>query len=266
MKHFPPTRRNRALWSLGFYLALVTAQQDCPVTDLSIIAHDGESVGQELVHNNVTLYVTGKPSDKAVLYLTDVYGIQLLQNRLLADSFGRAGYFVVAPDLFNGTPSTLDLNEMSRTQLESFLAAATPEETDALIATGVDYLRNVQNITRIATTGYCFGGRYAFRWLSEEKGLKVGFAAHPSNLQDSEITAITGAVGVAAADADGMMPPERRSQIEALLLNTTQPYTLSLYGSVSHGFGVRANISDPRQKFGKEQAFFQAVRWFDTWL
>lgn len=234
----------------------------------------------------VTLYVTGEPSDKAVLYLTDIFGIQLLQNRLLADSFGRAGYFVVAPDLFNGTPSTLDLNEMSPAQLDSFLAAVTPEETDALIATGVDYLRNVKNITKIATTGYCFGGRYAFRWLSGDKGLKVGFAAHPSNLQDSEINAITGAVGVAAAgaltsnsasiglrihsnrylDGDTMMPPERRSQIEALLLNTTQPYTLSLYGSVSHGFGVRANVSDPRQKFGKEQAFFQAVRWFDTWL
>lgn len=255
-----------ALWSIGFSLSMATSQQGCPVADVSVIAHTGDSVGKEIVHNNVTLYVTGEPSDKAVLYLTDVYGIQLLENRLLADSFGRAGYFVVAPDLFNGTPSTLDLNEMSPTQLETFLAAATPEETDALIGVAVDYLQNVEKITKIAATGYCFGGRYAFRWLSPEKGLKVGFAAHPSNLQDEEISAITGAAAVAAADSDTMMPPARRSTIEALLLNTTQAYTLSLYGSVSHGFGVRANISDPRQKFGKEQAFFQAVRWFDYWL
>jgi len=68
------------------------------------------------------------------------------------------------------------------------------------------------------------------------------------------------------ADGDTMMPPARRSQIEALLLNTTQPYSFALYGSVNHGFGVRANVSIPRQKFGKEQAFFQAVRWFDTWV
>ncbi|KAI0871897.1 dienelactone hydrolase [Hypoxylon argillaceum] len=255
-----------ALWSIGFSLSAATTPDACPITDLSIIAHTGESVGTQIVHNNVTLYVTGKPSDKAVLYLTDVYGIQLLENRLLADSFGRAGYFVVAPDLFNGTPSTLDLNQMSPAQLQVFLAAATPEETDALIATGVDYLQTVKNISRIATTGYCFGGRYAFRWLAPEKGLKVGFAAHPSNLQDTEISAITGAAAVAAADGDTMMPPARRSQIEALLLNTTQAYTLSLYGSVAHGFGVRANVSDPRGKFAKEQAFFQAVRWFDTWL
>ena len=62
-----------------------------------------------------------------------------------------------------------------------------------------------------------------------------------------------------------MMPPARRSEIEALLQNTTLPYQVALYGGTSHGFGVRANVSDPQQRFGKESAFFQAVRWFDAW-
>ncbi len=61
------------------------------------------------------------------------------------------------------------------------------------------------------------------------------------------------------------MPPARRSEIEAGLLGTGLEYTLTLYGGTSHGFGVRANVSDPKQKFGKEQAFYQAVTWFDTW-
>jgi len=63
-----------------------------------------------------------------------------------------------------------------------------------------------------------------------------------------------------------MMSAERRAAIEALLQKTGQPYTVSLYSGTSHGFGVRANVSDPRQKFGKEQAFFQAVRLFDAFL
>lgn len=62
------------------------------------------------------------------------------------------------------------------------------------------------------------------------------------------------------------MPPERRAQVEAQLQKTGLAFSLSLYGGTSHGFGVRANMSDPKQKFGKESAFFQAVRWFDTWL
>lgn len=61
------------------------------------------------------------------------------------------------------------------------------------------------------------------------------------------------------------MPPERRGQIEAILLQTGQPYQVSLYGGTSHGFAVRANISNPVEKFGKEAAFVQATRWFDTW-
>lgn len=61
------------------------------------------------------------------------------------------------------------------------------------------------------------------------------------------------------------MPPERRHEIETLLQATGQAYSLALYGGTEHGFGVRANVSDPKQKFGKEEAFFQAVRWFDTW-
>ena len=65
---------------------------------------------------------------------------------------------------------------------------------------------------------------------------------------------------------DSLMPPERRSQVEALLKQSGVEYSVALYAGTSHGFGVRANVTDPRQKFGKEEAFFQAVRWFDAWL
>ncbi|KAI1505067.1 dienelactone hydrolase [Biscogniauxia marginata] len=254
-----------ALWSIGSLATGISCRTKCPVADVSIIAHSGDPVGREEVHDGVNLYITGEPSDTAVLYLTDVFGIQLLENKLLADSFGRAGYLTVAPDLFNGTPAPGDINGVPDFDLEKFLNDHSPEVTDPLIATAVDYLRNTAGVTKVVTTGYCFGGRYAFRVLAEGNGVDVGFAAHPSLLEDAEINAITGPFSVAAADGDDLMPPERRAQIEALLLDTGRAYTLSLYGGTLHGFGVRANISDPRQKFGKEQAFFQAVRWFDTW-
>lgn len=63
-----------------------------------------------------------------------------------------------------------------------------------------------------------------------------------------------------------MNTPAKRAEIEALLHNTTQAYQVALYSGTSHGFGVRANTSDPVQKFGKEAAFVQAVRWFDAWV
>ncbi|KAI0128031.1 dienelactone hydrolase [Xylariales sp. AK1849] len=239
----------------------------CPVDDVSVIAHTGTPVGREEVHGGVNLYITGtgNSSDTAVLYLTDVFGINLAENKLLADSFGRAGFLTVAPDLFNGTPSPIDMNEPGF-NITEFLAAHGPNTTDPLIDVAVKYLKETAGVTKIGATGYCFGGRYAFRFVAEGRGADAAFAAHPSLLEDGEITAISGPTSMAAAENDTTMPSERRHNITTLLGETGLPYSVALYSGTTHGFGVRANISDPEQKFGKESAFFQAVRWFENWL
>ncbi|KAI1088575.1 alpha/beta-hydrolase [Rostrohypoxylon terebratum] len=255
-----------ALWSIAALTGGALGQTDCPATGTSIIAHSGDPVGKEQLYNDINMYVTGNTSsDIGVLYLTDVFGIQLAENKLLADSFGRAGYLTVAPDMFNGTPAPGDINGTPTFNTTKFLAEHSPEATDPIIATAIDFMRTELGVSKIVATGYCFGGRYAFRVLAEGKGVIAGFAAHPSLLEDGEISAITGPASIAAADGDDMTPAERRSAIEALLLETGQPYSLALYGGTKHGFGVRANITDPKQKFGKEEAFFQAIRWFNAW-
>ncbi|KAL1866755.1 hypothetical protein VTK73DRAFT_4547 [Phialemonium thermophilum] len=254
---------------LGVAISSTTAwarpQQEC--LNASLVAHDGTPVGTEEVVDGVTFYIskpTGDTVKGAVLYLTDVFGIQLLQNRLLADSFARAGYLTVAPDMFNGTPARVDI-DLPTLEASQFLEAHDVNGTDAIVDKAVAYLRATEaGAKKIAATGYCFGGRYAFRVAAAgRKGADVAFAAHPSMLEDDEISAVGGPASVAAAETDPMMPPERRSEIEALLLKTGQPYQLSLYSGTSHGFGVRVNVSDPVQKFGKESAFLQAVRWFN---
>ena len=115
----------------------------------------------------------------------------------LADSFARAGYLTVAPDMFNNDPAPADLatpgfNATAWTLLHS------PPAVDPILAKGVAYLQS-RGINKIATTGYCYGGRYAFRLLAPGKGVDAGFAAHPSLLENSEILAITKPISVAAA-------------------------------------------------------------------
>ncbi|KAK6213541.1 dienelactone hydrolase [Colletotrichum higginsianum IMI 349063] len=251
--------------------SLVTAERKGPVADVPLIAHTGTPVGKEVSYNGLTQYVS-KPKKwsahgnktTGVLYLTDVFGIQLDQNKLLTDSFARAGFVSVAPDLFNGNPAPNDIN-IPGFNTTQFLAQHGPNVTDPIVANSIRYLREELGVDRVAVTGYCFGGRYAFRVLADGKGADVGFAAHPSLLSDDEIKAITRPASVAAAETDNLMSPARRAEVEALLSQTGQPFTVALYSGTSHGFGVRANVSDPRQKFGKEEAFLQAVRFFDVW-
>ncbi|KAK7432142.1 hypothetical protein QQZ08_001432 [Neonectria magnoliae] len=252
----------RALISVCSLFAIAAASSQL---DAGIIKHDGKAIGKEFEYDGVTLYIT-KPKqrikrDTAVLYLSDIFGLPLLQNKLLADSFARAGFVTVAPDILNGDPApangTFDVNE--------YLSKHTPENTDPIVEKTIDYIHNNLGIKKIAVTGYCFGGRYAFRFLAAGKGANVGYAAHPTLLQDEEILAIDGPASIAAAEIDTTLNATRRSEVEALLGETPQPFQVNLYSGTSHGFGVRANISDPEQKYGKEEAFWQAIHWFNAW-
>lgn len=113
----------------------------------------------------------------------------------LADSFARAGFLTVAPDIFRGDPAPHDITF----DAEEFLAKHTVNVTDAVIEKTISYIRKNLGVKKIAVTGYCFGGRYAFRFLAKGRGADVGYAAHPSFLQDEEVLAISGPASIAAA-------------------------------------------------------------------
>ena len=63
-----------------------------------------------------------------------------------------------------------------------------------------------------------------------------------------------------------MLTTEKRHESEEILKKAGHPYQINLYSGVEHGFAVRADITKPVVKFAKEQAFIQAVQWFDYWL
>ncbi|KAK4201902.1 putative carboxymethylenebutenolidase, partial [Triangularia verruculosa] len=231
----------------------------------------------------VTLYIStpspknsrAKPREKdAILLLTDVFGLKLPENRLLADSFARAGYLTVVPDLFAGSPAPADINDPSNANfsIPEFLARHTPAVTDPIISSTISYIRSTLNINQIAAAGYCFGGKYAFRVINPANsttgigGANVAFAAHPSLLTDEEIAGITKPVAVAAADRDELLTAAQRANLERLLLEKGERYLVATYGQTPHGFAVRANYSVASEKFGKEGAFLQAVGWFDEVL
>jgi dienelactone hydrolase len=78
--------------------------------------------------------------------------------------------------------------------------------------------------------------------------------------------AITGPYSISAAETDAIFTVELRHKSEEILKKTKQPWQINLFSGVEHGFAVRCDLSDPMQKFAKEQAFYQAVTWFDQFL
>ena len=63
-----------------------------------------------------------------------------------------------------------------------------------------------------------------------------------------------------------MFTTAKRHESEEILDSLDVPYQINMFSDVEHGFAVRCDLSQPRQKFAKEQAFSQAVAWFDQYL
>lgn len=97
-------------------------------------------------------------------------------------------------------------------------------------------------------------------------GISVGYVAHPSFVEEDELEAITGPLAISAAETDSIFPAEKRHRSEEILKKTGQPYQINLFSGVEHGFAVRGDPSVKVERFAKEQAFLQAVTWFDEHL
>lgn len=99
-----------------------------------------------------------------------------------------------------------------------------------------------------------------------KSGIDAAFVAHPSFVEEDELAALTGPLSIAAAETDSIFPVSKRHKSEEILAKTGHPYQINLFSGVEHGFGIRGDPDVKVQKFAKEQAFDQAVAWFNEYL
>lgn len=67
-------------------------------------------------------------------------------------------------------------------------------------------------------------------------------------------------------EIDEIFTKDLRYQTEAKLTELKATYQINLFGGVEHGFSVRGDMKDPKQKFAKEEAFRNALVWFNQYL
>jgi hypothetical protein len=78
-----------------------------------------------------------------------------------------------------------------------------PETVDPIYDEVIKYLKEECGIKKLGGVGYCFGGKYVCRFLTEGSlmggGLDAGFTAHPSFVDADEVRNIRGPLSIAAA-------------------------------------------------------------------
>ncbi|KAL1964139.1 hypothetical protein VTN77DRAFT_7227 [Rasamsonia byssochlamydoides] len=236
------------------------------------VRHEGKAVGEIGKIGNISTYFSypkDRNTENAVLILTDVMGHEFINAQLIADQFAANGYFTVMPDLFNGDAVPLNYEDVSSFDVFKWLQRHTIAEVDPIVEAVIKELRGggpLPGSKHIGAVGYCFGGKYVCRFL-KEGFIDAGFIAHPSSVEPDELGGIEGPLSIAAAEKDFIFPASKRHESEAILAQKdTIPYQITLFSGTEHGFAVRCDLSASEQRFAKEQAFLQAVRWFDEFI
>ncbi|PLB45330.1 alpha/beta-hydrolase [Aspergillus steynii IBT 23096] len=228
--------------------------------------HEGEARGEIRDIGHISAYFAYPPNlstQNAILILTDVIGHRLINAQLIADQFAAQGYFAVMPDLFAG--DSVPINRPAGFNIMDWVQNHLPPQTEPIIETVLDEMRGKLGCRRVGGVGYCFGGKYVCRYLKPGR-LDVGFIAHPTMVEPDELRGIEGPLSIAAAVRDFVFTPAKRHESEEILDGLEVPYQINTFSHVEHGFAVRCDISQCRQKYAKEQAFSQAVSWFNKYL
>jgi len=238
------------------------------------VKHEGQPTGKSIKIGKIDAYVAEPKGEvvhknTAILYLPDVIGIWQ-NSQLMCDQLAANGYYTLMPDLFNGDP--ISLNRPEGFDFMKWLTKGssgdnphTTKEVDPIVAESIKYLQD-NGYTKIGSTGYCFGAKYVCRFMVAGKGINVGYVAHPSFVEEDELAAISGPFSISAAETDEIFPMGKRHKSEQILKDGKKAYQINLFSGVEHGFSVRGDLSDKTQVFAKEQAFLQAVNWFNLHL
>jgi len=237
--------------------------------------HEGTPQGKIEYIDGVQCYIATPsgdyPKDKVLLYLTDAFGIPLLNNKLLADGFAREGFKTVIVDYHNG--DSIPVGTMHRPSqgfdLDGWLKNHTADHSLPPLRKVIAVLKG-QGVTTFGATGYCMGSYYVFQ-LAFEGYLSAASAAHPSFLavpEDLEKYAktVTAPLLINGCETDWQYPIEKQKIGDEIFANFAPGYKREYFVGCDHGFAVRGDVRVPVIKKGKEGAFTATVAWMNKYL
>ncbi|KAH9016710.1 alpha/beta-hydrolase [Lactarius hengduanensis] len=233
------------------------------------VRHEGTAEGIYEEINGIKTYVatpkTDYPKDKAILYLTDAFGLELDNNLLLIDDFARNGFKVYAPDLFEGDPADQNaLDPGFNFDVIKWLSKHKFEHTGERVRTVIEELKS-KGITVFGATGYCYGGRLVFN-LAFENIFRVSVVSHPSALKpedlDTYLAKSKAPLLINSCETDQQFPKELAETTDGKFAKFEPGYKRTYWEGVSHGFAVRGDLTNPAVAAAKEGSFKATVEWF----
>ena len=192
----------------------------------------------------------GDEPPPGVLLIMDVYGVRPRIEEM-ADRIAAQGYAVLAPDVFYRAgsappmpdPEDPESRERFWQAVRPIMGALTPER---MASDGAAYLDALNAVAPgpVAITGYCMGGRLAWRIAAAHPDRVAALGAfHTGNLvtdaPDSPHRSagdLTAEAYFGFADQDQSMPAEQIAELEGVLGDAGVRYRSEVYEGAAHGY------------------------------
>jgi len=209
----------------------------------------------------------------AIVVITDVFGLEFNNNKLLADTFTKhTGIPVVVPDLFNHDSIPASLLEAAPEQRQQIFGAwmpkhGPPDSKLPIAKKVITELREKHGIKKIGTTGYCFGGRVVALLAADNTLTDANVIAHPAKLAiPEEIEAIKTPTLWICAEIDQTFPPEVSHATEEVLKKRGMNATFKHYPGTTHGFAARGDPKNEVVQKAMVSATEETVKFFSSQL
>ncbi|GAA5870601.1 hypothetical protein JCM1840_004813 [Sporobolomyces johnsonii] len=233
--------------------------------------HTGEPTGSMQEIGGVPTYVSLPSGDydktKALLFLTDVFGLPLPNNRLLADTFAANGIAVYAPELFNGEAIDMEAMHGGKVDIGAWLSTHGADVTRPVAEKVIAALK-AQGVTRFAATGYCYGARLVADFVLNDT-IQVAIVAHPSLLKVPEDLEALNKKSTPMlwhnALKDYHFGPEQQATAKKILGDNSAHVFMDWEGQ-EHGFAIRGDSDQPEVKAAAEGAFKASVEFIKKHL
>ncbi|KAL0477860.1 hypothetical protein AKO1_013673 [Acrasis kona] len=235
---------------------------------------EGDKKGSMTHINGVDAYISmpKNKSERAVVFLSDAFGLELINNYIICDKFAEAGYITIMPDLFNGgaIPGSLmsiisaDTSKLSllekANRLFKMVASFGPftiRHMDAakklpIVQDTIKELQTQHGITKIAATGYCYGGKLVALMNQHDINFDTSAVAHPSMLKvPYDIERIKKPILFNCAEEDFMLSTKAANESEAILKKNNVVNKFIHYPGTTHGFAVKPKPNEPKDAMDK---------------
>ncbi|KAG0570363.1 hypothetical protein KC19_6G156800 [Ceratodon purpureus] len=232
---------------------------------------DYQGLGTEETWNSMPVYITTpkSPTSSAVLIISDIYGWQVPQTRLLADKIAAAGHYVVVPDFMeNDFFGSSDPND-EYAGLPEYLARHSMSKA---IAEAKEILRKVQamGFNSIGGAGFCWGTKILVSLLKGDTPLAAAIMCHPSFITNDEMKEVKVPLVVLGAEIDIVTAAAQVMEYGAILHDNaaivgSESY-VKIYKGADHGWTTRYNLNDVEARNRAETAHEEIIAWFKNRL